>query len=157
MMRKWKVPVDESYIAALGRAAYTFSDLEWGIVWLAEPLRPGFLLRGKGMTGGSIDRAFDRAAQECGDADAPALQSLATTFIEWVRDRNALFHGVPYTAAGGEQRLSHFSPKDRRDWTEDLILDAARRFETAAAEANRLLHALRYESYASATGRTLSI
>jgi hypothetical protein len=157
MERQRKVSVDDGYITALGRAAYTYSYLEWGSVWLAEKLRPGFLQRVSGMTAGTIAREFERAATDCGDADAPALQALATIFIDLVGDRNALLHGLPYTANGGEQRLLHLGPKGRRDWTEELILDAARRFETAAADANRLLHAGRYETYTAATSMALSV
>ena len=152
-----RVPVAEGYVRALGRAAYNFSYLEWGIVWLAETIGPGFLTRVSGMTAGTIAREFEKLSGSCGDSDSDALRALASTFGGLVKDRNALLHGVPYTAQGGEQRLRHLGPESTRDWTEALILEAAQRFEAAALEANRLLLAGRYESYTATTGKILSI
>lgn len=157
MERVSQVPVAEGYIRALGRAAYDFSYLEWGIVWLAETIRPGFLGRVGGMTAGTIGREFEAAALARADEDAKSLQILAANFLHLVKDRNALLHGVPYTAKRGEQRLLHLGPKGRRDWTENLILETARKFEAAAIEANSLLHAGRYHNYVAATGKTLSV
>ena len=157
MQHHSRVPVAEEYVRALGRAAYNFSYLEWGIVWLAETIRPGFLARVSGMTAGTIGREFQVSVSTCVDRDANALQNLAANFLELVKDRNALLHGVPYTASGGEQRLLHLGLKGRRDWSESLILEAAERFESAAIEANSLLHAGRYEAYMAATGKSLSI
>jgi hypothetical protein len=151
-----KIPVAEEYVAALGRAAYNFSYLEWGIVWLTETLSPDFLKRVGGMTAGMIAREFEILAAACSEPDASELQSLAAVFKMLVLDRNALFHGVPYTAADGEQRLRHIGPAGRRDWSVENICDAARRFEDAAIHATKLLHAGRFDAY-SATGRSLSV
>jgi hypothetical protein len=109
------------------------------------------------MTAGTIAREFVASASSCTDTDAEALQQLAANFTELVKDRNALLHGVAYIASGGEQRLLHLGSNGRRDWTEALILEAAQKFETAAIEANTLLHAGRYEAYTALTGRVLSV
>jgi hypothetical protein len=157
MQHDSRVPVAEEYVRALGRAAYNFSYLEWGIVWLAETIRPGFLARVSGMTAGTIGREFEALTGSRAEGDAKALQDLAVEFLELVKDRNAMLHGVPYTASGGEQRLLHLGPNGRRDWTEALILEAAKKFELAEIEANILLHAGRYEAYMAATGKSLSV
>lgn len=152
-----RIPVADDYVSALGRAAYYFSYLEWGIVWLVETLRPGFLQRVGGMTAGSISREFQQVLLDCQDADASELQALASTFASLVRDRNGLLHGVPYTAAKGEQRLLHIGPSGRRDWSIETILAAAQEFEASAIEASRLLNGGRHAAYTAATGNSLSI
>lgn len=157
MQHDSRVPVTQGYAEALGRAAYIFSYLEWGIVWLAETMSPGFLERVSGMTAGTIAREFDTLVQSCAANDADALRRLSSTFAHLVKDRNALLHGVPYTAQGGEQRLLHLGPNGRRDWTEKLVREAGRRFELAALEASQLLHAGRYEAYTALTGKSLSV
>jgi hypothetical protein len=157
MHYEFRVPVAESYVAALGRATYTFSFLEWGIVWLTETLAHGFLDGVSGMTAGTIAREFSILAESSVDSDAEALRNLASSFSRLVKDRNALLHSVPYTAVGGEQRLLHLGSNGRRDWTESSIFDAALEFEKAAIEANGLFHGGRYEAYTAATGRVLSV
>lgn len=151
-----RIPVAPDYVAALGRAAYNFSYLEWGVVWLTETLSPDFLKKVGGMTAGMIAREFETLANACSDPDAGELQSLASKFKSLVTDRNALLHGVPFTGSDGEQRLLHIGASGRRDWTVEAIGNAGGQFEEAAIHANRLLHAGRYEAY-SATGRSLSV
>jgi len=109
------------------------------------------------MTAGTIAREFMTMSTSCSDSDAEALRELASAFTKLVKDRNALFHGVPYTAERGEQRLLHLGPGVRRDWSESMIREAAREFEATAIQANGLLHAGRYEVYMSATGKSLSV
>lgn len=157
MPREFRVPIAEDYVRALGRAAYNFSYLEWGVVWLAETIEPGFLRRVSGMTAGTIARTFVSLSKSCADSDAEALQQLASNFSDLVKERNALLHGVPYTASGGEQRLRHLGPNGHRDWSEKLILDVAQKFELAAIDANRLLRSGRYEAYTARTGKMLSV
>jgi hypothetical protein len=152
-----KIPVAHEYVSALGRAAYNFSYFEWGIVWLTETLSPGFLNRVGGMTAGTIAREFQDLAAACQETDADDLKALASTFADLVRDRNGLLHGVPYTAGNGEQRLRHIGPSGKRDWSVEMILAAAQRFEIGAIEAGRLLHAGRHAAYTAATGRSLSV
>jgi hypothetical protein len=154
--REPRILVAGEYAAALGRAVYTFSYLEWSVVWLTETLSPDFLSRVGGMTAGTIAREFETLASASTDADAGELQSLADTFSALVLERNGLVHGVPYTSAAGDQRLQHVGKSGRRDWSLEAIHSVTDKFEAAAIIATRLLHSGRYEAY-TATGRSLSI
>ena len=138
MQERPKIPVADEYVSALGRAAYNFSYLEWGVVWLAETLSPDFLKRVPGMTAGMIANEFQALANRCSEPDASELQSLGSTFKSLVADRNALFHGVPYTAANDEQRLLHIGPTGRRDWSVEAICHAGGKFEEAALQAKSI-------------------
>jgi hypothetical protein len=59
---KRRLSVDPEYVCALGYAVYAFSYLEWGAVWLAETLKPNYILgelqrRGTSMIGNSQGEA----------------------------------------------------------------------------------------------------
>jgi hypothetical protein len=144
-----RIPVEDEYLSALGRATYNFTYLEWGIVWLTETLDPGFLRRVRSLTAGQIAREFQKQVKlaDPSVADKKRLSALASTFESLTGERNALLHGNPYTANGGEQRLLYNGKHGRRDWTIPGIVEAARSFEEAAIEAGQLLHGGLYQSY----------
>jgi hypothetical protein len=146
-------------VAAVGRAAYNFAYLEWGIVWLAETMEPGFVAAVGSLTAGQIADRFEQFVNRIAntDPDLPRLKALAASFFDLVDDRNALVHGRPYTAQGDEQRLLYNGRKGRRDWTIEDIIEAARSFEKAAIEAGNLLHNGRLRAYQQATGRALPL
>ena len=50
MSNEFRIPVEQSYLSAVGRATYNFAYLEWGIVWIVEKLRPGYLNKVRGHT-----------------------------------------------------------------------------------------------------------
>lgn len=137
-----RIPVDDRYIRALGRATYNFAYLEWGIVWLTETIQVGFLNEVRKLTAGQIANRFRQAVGTLGDnnSDKVALELLASIFAELVEDRNRLMHGNPFTATGSEQRLLYDGKHGRKDWTIQLIEDFSERAATASIEAGRLLH-----------------
>jgi hypothetical protein len=102
-------PVKKDYVEALGRAAYTFTSLEWQVVWCAEKIRPGSIGRivGQEMTAGTIAKKFsDLTRNMPSSSDREALKSLASKFMELVDKRNNIMHGKPCTGPNGEARLS---------------------------------------------------
>lgn len=148
----WRIPVGDDYVAALGRAVYNFTYLEWGIVWLAETLDRGFINRVNSFTAGMIAASFERLVAKS-DASAPdfkRMTELANLFKDLVQERNALLHGNPYTAEGGEQCLLYTGKAGRRAWSIIDILETAKSFQEAAIEANDILHGGRLATYQKA-------
>jgi hypothetical protein len=137
-----RIPVNDQYLHALGRAAYNFAYLEWGIVWLTETIQFGFLNEVRNLTAGQIANRFSQAADGLADDDPnkSALQSLAHSFSDLVEERNRLMHGNPFTAEGGEQRLLYDGRHGRKDWTVALIDKFSEQTAIASIEAGRLLH-----------------
>jgi hypothetical protein len=145
------IPVANDYVAAFGRAMYNFAYLEWGIVWLAETIGPGYMQQERG-TARNIGEKFSALVNQRtqNEQDHSRLKNLAATFLTLVEDRNALAHGIPHTAEGGEQRLGYDRKGVRRDWSIAAMLKIAKDFEDAAIEANALLHGGRLERHQQA-------
>lgn len=144
-----RIPVDDDYLLALGRAAYNFAYLEWGIVWLTETIKVGFLNEVRQLTAGQIANRFSQAVGNLADDDPNklALRSLAWSFTYLVEDRNSLMHANPFTAKGVEQRLLYDGRQGRKDWTIQLIDEFSDQTATASIEAGRLLHGGLLASY----------
>ena len=108
-----RIPATEAYLAAIGRAAYNFSYLEWGIIWSGEDLTPGFLARSSSLPAGQIADCFSSIVGKLAP-DHPAKDRLAASapaFAQLVVTRNQLMPANPSTAAGGEQRLQYAGKK----------------------------------------------
>jgi hypothetical protein len=143
MVYQPRIPVDPDYVSALGRATYNFAYLEWGMVWLAERLQPGYLSTVGNKMAGRIASDFEAIVKSSSISDTSIerrLKELSKTFKGLVVRRNQLVHGAPCTAPGGEQRLRYSGKGTGFEWQESDILTAAQDFETAAIEANALSH-----------------
>jgi len=102
-------PVKDDYVDALGRAAFTFSSLEWQVVWCAEKISPGALRKivDKEMTAGQIAKTFvDITRNMPKSKEREELKAFADQFMELVGVRNNIMHGKPCTGPNGEARLS---------------------------------------------------
>ena len=132
-----RIAVDDAYVAAFGRATCIFAVLEWNAVWCCERMRPGHVRALKRKTAGVIADDLDRLSHRRHD---PVLRAAcvksATEFERLVDVRNAIIHGKPGTAPGGEQRLF----RDGVPWTPDTVNDAADEFAACGASLNALLH-----------------
>lgn len=137
-----RIPVADDYSEALGRATYNFAYLEWAIIGLHETFDHGFLVKSRSMTAGEIATSFLKIvkALDASEQHKPALLKLAMIFDEMVPDRNRLMHGNPFTASGGEQRLSYTGKHGTKDWTIELIDEFSDNLATASVEAVRILH-----------------
>lgn len=144
MSYDFRISAEATYLSALGRATYNFAYLEWGIVWIAERLGPGYVNTVRGKMAGKIATDFERLSQQPTDSSLKArLTLLASNFKALVERRNGLIHANPITADGGAQRLRDSGKPGRRDvfeWAESDILELAREFELAAIEAIDILH-----------------
>lgn len=141
-MTDWRIPVDDDYLTALGRAVYHFSYLEWGIVWLCERYSPGFISRVRGMTAGEIAREFSSTVSMLSEETAlqAALESHAAAFKSLVEVRNQLVHATPHTAEDGDQQLGYTGKRSSKDWPIEAVDDSARQFETLAIAVNETFH-----------------
>lgn len=135
-----RIQVDESYAAALGRAVYVFSYLEWGVAWTGDALKPGFLEQSVKLTAGQIAREFKKVVEECGrEPDLVVeLAELAQAFIAAADRRNDLIHSTPHTASDGEQRL--LRQKKQLDWTTEAVTNLTEEFEALALGFNSVFH-----------------
>lgn len=148
-----RIPVADEYILALGRATYNFAYLEWGMIWLAEAIKPGFLPETSTMTAGMIAHHFSKLVSKLTNGDKDQLVTLADDFTDLVVDRNRLMHGNPYTAEGGEQRLSYNGKHGLKRWTVLDMMDFADKLASASIEANKLLHSGRYAEWQKTMGK----
>lgn len=144
-----RIPVADDYLSALGRAAYNFSYLEWGVVWLTETLQPGFLQTSSTMTARNIEEKFTSVVKKLDktDVDKGRLKILSRDFSDLVTIRNSLMHGNPHTALSGEQRLLYDGKHGRKDWTINSMKEFSSRTAAASIEASKLLNNGRLQRY----------
>lgn len=144
-----RIPVDKKYIQALGRAAYNFAYLEWGIIWLAETIDAGFINRSRKWTAGHLALKFSNVADNIdeSESDKARIVDLSKEFNHLAKERNKLLHGNPFTGAGGEQRLQHRGKHGKTDWTIEIINEFSDRLAIASTEAGNLLHDGRYAAW----------
>lgn len=103
------IPVDASYINALGLVAYAFARCEWQVVWCCEKVKSGSASKivSEEMTAGQIAKYFANIVRKMPNSrERKELSSLAGEFFTLVDKRNGIMHGKPCTAPNGEQRLS---------------------------------------------------
>lgn len=114
-----RIPVDDSYVALVGKAVYVFSYYEWTIIYLIQHLRPSeqyvqLYCRGDvSHTSGKVLQKF-RNAHENPEHRLPrylknGLKQCAEEFKALIDERNALVHAHPTTDVNGEQILCYQS------------------------------------------------
>lgn len=124
-----RLVLDPQYAEQLGRALYAFAYLEYALVWLAESVHDGFVRKSADWTSRRIANEFSASTK--GNDE---LMGIAFRFGVLVTERDALMHGVPYSAHGEAQRLWHRGRQGNRHWHPDRV-DAVRlAFEALAAD-----------------------
>jgi hypothetical protein len=139
----FRIPIAQSYASAIGRAAYNFAYLEWGIICIGEKIQPGFINVVEGKPAGSTASHFGKVLSSASTLDPhlnARLKKLAASFEDLAKKRNLLLHGTPMTAPDQEQLLRYFGKGKIFEWGEEDILKAAEDFELAAIEANDIFH-----------------
>lgn len=133
-----RVPLDDDYALAVGRAAYVFAYLEWQVVWCAEKLQQGFLGSLGTKTAGQIGAAFEPLVAAITDQALKAsLLPLAQEFRLLVKERNGILHGKPGTvSATGDQRLF----RNGSAWQITDLNDAADRFALCSSRLNAIFY-----------------
>lgn len=144
---------DEDVLAALGRAIYNYSYLEWGVIWAIAWLREDEAVVGRLATcdGGTIAGELTQAAEECGPQDMRSdLIAWAEAFEGCKNLRNDLLHAHPYTAdpRTGDQGLWRVRRGARRESfsvavTAGEVHAIAKRFDDVCSEGSPLRERLR--------------
>lgn len=137
-----RIPADETYVHALGRAAYNFAYLESAVVWIGECLRDGFIDASYNMTAKQIANKLIGVAQKLDDhfICRARIINFSEAFVDLAETRNKILHGRPYTADGGVQQLTYRGRSGEVYWPIDDVIIAAEKFEDAAIEAGDLLN-----------------
>lgn len=149
-----RVPVDDAYVALVGKAVYVFAYYEWAIICIVEILRAGFVgdySRGKPMTSGNVKDQFQSAIY-----DLPAdfrkvsevdLQRICDEFERLIVTRNALIHAHPVTDFDRAQILAYQTavakPLPDMIWPTSEVISIIAVFDSAACEACSILDRLR--------------
>lgn len=137
MNDRLRVPVEDHYVEAIGRATFVFAVLEWNAVWCLERLRPGCIDKMAEKTAGGIAKALSNAASNHSDvAVRAALRRPADEFARLVEERNQLIHGRPCAPDGITSRLSS---RDKV-WTAEMIDGIADEFARCSESLNSILH-----------------
>ncbi|TFI57986.1 hypothetical protein E2493_12380 [Sphingomonas parva] len=112
---RFKIAVDEDYVAALGLAVYAFATLEWRAIQCCERIAPGSVDALEDRTAGRVADTLRRLVSEALEPspEQQALEQAARDFQAFTRTRNNLVHAKPGKAADGAQRLF----RDGDQWT----------------------------------------
>lgn len=150
MPNPFRIPVDEAYVALLGRAVYNFAYLEWAVIYTVETLLPGYLSKyteaARSMPSGAVANDFRERVIERTDLKPDLKDKLATCagrFSRLVNDRNRLIHAHPYTVESGDQQLNYQGRLPSTSWSVEEVEAVAREFDDAACEMTAVFYELR--------------
>ncbi len=137
-----RVPVDDSYVALVGKAVYVFAYYEWGVIYIIEFLQPGFVYRysrGNPMTSGHVSDALKGVINDSTTSFGKITkQELESCSIE---------HAHPITDADGSQILAYQTkmtkPLPDMKWPRTEVGAIVAEFDNAACSAGVLLDKLR--------------
>ena len=149
-----RVPVDDSYVALVGKAVYVFAYYEWTIIYTIEYLRSGFVhkySRGRPLTSGDVrqelqDTINDPMASFAKVSEAE-LQACCDEFAALIVKRNALIHAHPITDSDGSQILAYQTKVTKAlpdmKWPKAEVEAIIQEFDAAACRAGSVLDRLR--------------
>lgn len=153
MPSNYSIPApDEDVLAAVGRAVYNYSYLEWGVIWTVAWLREDTSQVNCLATcdGGRIAAALKTAIADCAPSDVrDDLTVWSEEFEECTKVRNDLLHAHPYTAdteteAQGLWRVRRASPGSFSvAVTADEVHEYARQFDDVSTKGSPLQERLR--------------
>ena len=143
-----RIPVDDSYVALVGKAVYVFAYYEWTIIWVIERLQIGFVneySRGSSKTSGivcqELQKIIANQATDFSRVSKLELQTCCTEFDQLIVKRNALIHAHPCTDSDGSQILAYQTkttkPLPDMQWPVAEIKAIILEFDRAACSAGR--------------------
>lgn len=150
-----RIPVDDQYVALVGKAVYTFAYYEWTIIWIIECLERGFIdtySRGKSLTSGLVKKKFQEVVDilptELSEILQQDLQVCCDTFDQLISKRNALIHAHPCTDINGLQILTHQSKLSKSlpdmKWSTEEVEKIISEIDVVACNAGVILDKIRY-------------
>ena len=148
------VPFDPGYTALVGTAVYVFAYYEWAVIYLIQQFKPGFVsryCRGTPMTSGQVKRELEGILNDAStvytEVSRAELDAYCNRFASLIDKRNALIHAHPITDTDGSQILNYQAKIDRplpdMKWPIPSVEQVLQEFDSAACDANALLHRLR--------------
>ena len=150
-----RVPVDDDYVALVGKAVYIFAYYEWSIIWIVELMQPGFVKEysraERPMMSGAV-KARLKAAIETSSVDdtrvsGRELEACLAEFDALIIKRNALIHAHPITDVDGAQVLAYQTNSSRplpdMKWQAEEVAGLIASFDKAAVSAGQILDRMR--------------
>jgi len=149
-----RVPVDDSYVALVGKAVYCSPSMSGASIYIIEYLSAGFVgeySRDRVMTSDVVRKrlqdTIDDPAVSFAKVSKAELQSCWDKFEKLIVKRNALIHAHPITDADGSQILAYQTklskPLPDMKWPKAEVGAGIHAFDSAACEAGDLLDRLR--------------
>jgi hypothetical protein len=149
-----RVPVDDSYVALVGKAVYVFAYYEWTIIYVIDYLKSGFVTkysRSGSMTSGNVrqelQNTIDSQFVSFAKVSQAEMQACSDEFEKLIVKRNALIHAHPITDSDGSQILAYQTkitkPLPDMKWPRPEIEAIIQEFDAAACRAGVLLDRLR--------------
>ncbi|MES2398527.1 MAG: hypothetical protein V4573_00970 [Pseudomonadota bacterium] len=148
------VPVDDTYVALVGKAVYVFAYYEWTLIYIIEYLRSGFVgeySRGKPLTSGNVKDELQKTINSLSTSfhkvPVSNLQAVCDDFDKLIVKRNALIHAHPITDTDGAQILAYQTkitkPLPDMKWPKTELELIIATFDAAACQAGSILDHLR--------------
>ena len=136
-----RIPADRAYLQAVGRAFFSFTNLEWIVVWTIVKLKSdGFGSVPQGETASRVAKALITAIAKTmpplADSLRRSLVKFHKSYLVAISRHNKLLHAHPYTAPGGARQLSGGG----HEWPIKDVDKAAKFFENAAIVGNGIFH-----------------
>lgn len=147
-----RVPVDDSYVALVGKAVYVFAYYEWTIIYAIDYLKRGFVQtysRDRTMTSGQVCKELQNTLDNVSFAKVTQaeMQACCDEFGKLIVKRNALIHAHPITDSDGSQILAYQTnvtkPLPDMKWPRNEVESIIQEFDEAACRAGALLDRLR--------------
>lgn len=136
---RFRVPMDDGYSEAVGRAVYVFSSAEWMAVHCCEKMKKDYLKKVAKKTAGQIAADLKELVQKLPMANTNSrCLNAASEFERLVKVRNDLIHSNPGTAPEGTQALFRYG----NEWTIAKITDAADEFAACSIELNEIYYCI---------------
>lgn len=151
-----RIPVDDPYVALVGKAVYMFAYYEWTIIWIIECFERGFVdtySRGKKpLTSGLVKNKFQKIINilptEIPEILQQDLQDCCDTFDQLINKRNTLIHAHPCTDINGSQILSYqgnlSKPLPDMKWPREEVEKIICEIDVAACDVGVILDKIRY-------------
>ena len=133
-------PVDDQYVALIGRALYNFAYAEWEVIYLGSLLLPAFLNREAGNDSHTIAREFSLLSQV---EHFPELIDIANRFAAAEEKRMALLRATPITGPLGAQILEDSGQFPVQQWDLQTVTSFTLELETLATDADALYYKLK--------------
>ena len=134
-----RIPVEQSYVQAIGQVVYNFATVEWNMVYLGSLISPSFVNRESGADFETVAREFSLLSET---GTIPDTAALSERFTKATARRQALLRSIPITANGGFQELND-SKVTENQWTEEAIWAFAKELEDLDIAANALYYKLK--------------